>query len=134
MSSRLEFVMLADAPDVNMRALCKSSGVNRKTGCKWPDLYRPDGEAGLEDRSRQPHSSPNRSDDQLEAAVLALHEKYPCRGARKLKALWSEEVGKPPPNLIAAILRRHGRQLVPHVDKTSPARMRFGHDAPNSLW
>ena len=134
MSSRLEFVMLASAPDVNMQALCQSFGVSRKTGYKWLDLYRQHGEAGLEDRSRRPHISPKRSNDQLEAAVLALHEKYPCWGARKLKALLSEEVGKPHPNTIAAILRRHGRQLVPHVDKTDPARKRFEHDAPNSLW
>lgn len=134
MSSRLEFVMLASAPDVNMQALCQSFGVSRKTGYKWLDLYRKHGEIGLEDRSRRPHTSPKRSDDKLEAAVLALHEKYPCWGARKLKALLSEDVGQPHPNTISAILRRHGRQLVPHVDKTDPARKRFEHDAPNSLW
>ena len=71
MSSRLEFVMLASAPDVNMQALCQSFGVSRKTGYKWLDLYRKHGEAGLEDRSRRPHSSPRRSNDKLEAEVLA---------------------------------------------------------------
>lgn len=134
MSSRLEFVMLASAPDVNMQALCQSFGVSRKTGYKWLDLYCKHGEAGLEERSRRPHSSPKRCNDELEAAVLALHAKYPCWGARKLKALLPSQIGTPHPNTIAAILRRHGRQLVPHVDQVNPARKRFEHDAPNSLW
>lgn len=134
MSSRLEFVMLASAPNVNMQALCQSFGVSRRTGYKWLNLYREHGQAGLEDRSRRPISSPNRCSAELEAAVLALHDKYPCWGARKLRALLPEEIGKPHPNTIAAILRRHGRQLVPHVDQTNAAKKRFEHDAPNSLW
>lgn len=134
MSSRLEFVMLASVPDVDMQALCRSFGVSRKTGYKWLNVYRKEGPEGLENRSRRPHSSPKRCDDKLEAAVLALHDKYPCWGARKLKALLPEEIGKPHPNTIAAILRRHGRQLVPHVDKINPAKSRFEHDTPNSLW
>lgn len=134
MSSRLEFVMLAEAPGSNMKVLCQSFGVSRKTGYKWLDLYQTHGTSGLQERSRRPLESPKRSSAELEAAVLALHEKYPCWGARKLKALLPEAVGKPHPNTIAAILRRHGRQLVPHVDQTSPAKGRFEHEDPNSLW
>lgn len=134
MSSRLEFVMLADAPDIDMQALCRSFNISRKTGYKWLNAYRKDGAEGLQDRSRRPLSSPKRCNDALEAAVLALHDKYPCWGARKLRALLPEKVGAPHPNTISAILRRHGRQLVPHVDKTDPAKSRFEHDKPNSLW
>ncbi len=134
MSSRVEFVMLADAPGSNMKTLCQSFGVSRKTGYKWLDLYRRHGEEGLKERSRRPLSSPKRCSDELEAAVLALHEKYPCWGARKLRALLPEATGKPHPNTIAAILKRHGRQLVPHVDRINPAKGRFEHEEPNSLW
>jgi len=134
MSSRLEFAMLADASDSNMTVLCQSFGVSRKTGYKWLDLYRKHGAEGLQERSRRPLSSPKRCGAELEAAVLALHEKYPCWGARKLKALLPEVVGRPHPNTIAAILRRHGRQLVPHVSQTKPAKGRFEHEEPNSLW
>ena len=134
MSSRLEFARLATAPDVNMQALCQSFGVSRKTGYKWRDLYLEFGAEGLEDRSRRPHSSPKRSTDELEAAVVALHDAHPCWGARKLKALLSEKFGTPHPNTISAILRRHGRQLVPYADVTNPAKGRFEHEAPNQLW
>lgn len=134
MSSRLEFVMLASAPGVNMQALCQSFGISRKTGYKWRDMFIKYGEQGLADRSRRPHSSPERCNSALEAAVVALHDRYPCWGARKLKALLPASVGTPHPNTIAAILRRHGRQLVPHVDAMQPANSRFEHDAPNRLW
>jgi len=41
---------------------------------------------------------------------------------------------KPHHNTIDAILRRHGRQLVPQTDVQEPANKRFEHDAPNLLW
>lgn len=134
MSSRLEFVMLATAPGTNMQALCRHFGVSRKTGYKWRDLYLAQGEEGLKDRCRRPLSSPNRSDAELEAQVLALHDAYPCWGARKLRALLPDGAQKPHPNTIAAILRRHGRQLASHVDSTKLANTRFEHEAPNLLW
>ena len=134
MSSRLEFVMLAMAPGANMQTLCRSFGVSRKTGYKWLRLYQTHGKAGLQDRSRRPLSSPNRCTAQLEAVIVALHDTYPCWGARKLRALLPDGTDKPHPNTIAAILRRHGRQLVPHVDNTDPANKRFEHEAPNLLW
>jgi transposase InsO family protein len=126
--------MLATAAGANMQSLCRSFGISRKTGYKWRDLYLELGEAGLHDRSRRPLLSPNRSDTELEAMVVALHDTYPYWGARKLRALLPEGIDKPHPNTIAAILRRHSRQLVPHVDVTNPANKRFEHEAPNQLW
>ena len=134
MSSRLEFVMLAAAPGANMQSLCRSFGVSRKTGYKWLDLYLKHGEEGLKDRSRRPLSSPRRCNAELEAQVVALHDRYPCWGARKLCALLPEGGAKPHPNTIAAILRRHGRHLIPHVDVADTATKRFEHEAPNLLW
>jgi transposase InsO family protein len=117
-----------------MQALCRSFGISRKTGYKWRDLYLKQGREGLNDRSRRPLSSPGRCKAELEAAVVALHDAYPCWGARKLRALLPEGSDRPHPNTIAAILRRHGRQLVPHADKADPATRRFEHEAPNLLW
>lgn len=134
MTSRIEFVMLALAPGANKSALCRSFGVSRKTGHKWIEEYRLNGVEGLQDRSRRPLSSPNRSSAELEAMVVQLHDTYPCWGARKLQALLPAEFGKPHPNTIAAILRRNGRQIVPHAGETAPANKRFEHEAPNLLW
>lgn len=133
MTSRLEFVMLAGAPDANISALCSAFGISRKTGYKWLDLFEEQGKDGLIDRSRRPRSSPNRSDAALEEKVVALHETYLYWGARKLQALLPSEFGHPHPNTIAAILRRHGKQVLPST-KVSPAIKRFEHEAPNLLW
>lgn len=134
MSSRLEFVMLASAPGANIRALCRAHGISPKTAYKMLARYRQSGMDGLQDRSRRPVSSPNRSSAELEGQVLALHDAYPCWGPAKLRALLPEARPKPHHNTIAAILRRHGRQIAPHADVTEPATKRFEHEAPNLLW
>lgn len=134
MSSRLEFVMLAMAPGANMRALCRAYGISPKTGYKILTRFKEFGVEGLRDRSRRPHSSPRNSSAELEAEVVALHVAYPCWGARKLQALLPAELDKPHPNTIAAILRRHGRRIVPNADIAEPANKRFEHEAPNLLW
>lgn len=134
MASRLEFVMLAGAPGANVSALCQSFGISRKTAYKWLALFAEQGKDGLHDRSRRPHSSPRRSGDALEAQVVALHDIYPYWGARKLQALLPNDSGKPHPNTIAAILKRHGRQILAPTDVPSPAIKRFEHEAPNLLW
>lgn len=134
MSSRLEFVMLAQVPGANIRALCRSFNISPKTGYKLLARYREQGESGLHDGSRRPLSSPNRSSNELEAQVLALHDRYPCWGSRKLHALLPEHLPKPHPSTIDAILRRHGRQIQPPPGEPRPARKRFEHEAPNLLW
>lgn len=134
MASRLEFVMLAGAPGANLSALCRSFGVSRKTGHKWLALFKDQGKEGLQDRSRRPHASPNRSDAELEARVLALHDAYPYWGARKLQALLPEGLAKPHPNTISAILRRHGKQVLSSSDAGPAATKRFERHAPNLLW
>lgn len=134
MSSRLEFVKLAQAPDANFKALCEVFRISRKTGYKWIQRYGESGAAGLQDRSRRPHSSPHRSTANLEAAVLALHEAYPCWGGRKLEKLLPSDSPHPHFTTIDAILKRHRRQLVPLGDSGKPASKRFEHEAPNLLW
>lgn len=134
MTSRLEFVSLASAPGANISMLCRAFGVSRKTAYKWLALFKQQGRDGLADRSRRPLNSPKRSDAQLEAEVVALHDAHPCWGPRKLQALLSEQTARPHPNTIAAILRRHGRQVILSGDAGPPANKRFEHEAPNLLW
>lgn len=134
MSSRLEFVTLALAPGANIRALCRAYGISPKTGYKLLARFKEFGSDGLEDRSRRPLLSPKRSNAELEAQVVALHDAYPCWGGYKLAALLPDGMAKPHPNTIHAILRRHGRQIASNADVTEPANKRFEHEAPNLLW
>lgn len=134
MSSRLEFVMLAQAPGANIRALCRAFEISPKTGYKWLERFKERGQDGLQDQSRRPLASPLRSSGELESRVLALHDKYPCWGSRKLRALLPESGDKPHPSTIDAILKRHGRHIVGQEAAQQAARKRFEHAAPNQLW
>lgn len=134
MSSRLEFVRLAAAPDANFSSLCSAFGISRKTGYKWLERFAADGIDGLSDRSRRPNSSPNRSDAEIENAIVALYLAYPCWGSRKLKALLPDEFPDIHPSTIDAILRRNGCELAPSRKPGKLALGRFEHEAPNLLW
>lgn len=134
MSLRLEFVCLATAEGTNVRDLCRRFDVSPRTAYKWLRRWQEGGPEALADLSRRPHTSPQRSSPQLEAAVLALRDEHPAWGPRKLRALLPPEVSPPPaPSTVAAILRRHG--LVPPEEgaKHKPWR-RFAATEPNDLW
>jgi transposase-like protein len=108
---RFEFVVLASAEGANVAALCRRFGISRETGHKWIGRFKAGGKASLEDRSRRPAASPDKTPDDVEAAVLALRAKHPAWGGRKLRArlraLGREDA--PAASTITAILRRHGR-------------------------
>jgi transposase InsO family protein len=134
MSSRQEFVVLAQQPGANVSELCRRFEISPKTGYKWINRYRQHGEAGLCDQSRRPLSSPTSSLPALEQAVLALHETYPAWGSRKLRSLLKGFAALPHHSTIEAILRRHGRQLRYGTKPDTRAPSRFEHEAPNELW
>lgn len=135
MSMRREFVLLAEQPQSNVRELCRRYGISPKTAYKWLNRHRAQGEAGLQEQSRRPLHSPARSSPALEAAVVALHRRFPFWGARKLLSLLPADFGRPHHSTLDAILRRHGCQVRYHGDTApAPASRRFEHAQPNLLW
>jgi transposase InsO family protein len=135
MSQRLELVKLAQAEGANVAELCRRFGVSRKTAYKWIKVGADGGADALADRSRRPHHSPKRSAEQIEAAVLAVREKHPVWGGRKIRAvLVRQGVERPPAaSTITAILRRHDR-INPEDSERSKEWTRFVHPRPNDLW
>ena len=85
MSLRREFVMLGLQEEVHRAELCGRFGVSRKTGYKWLRRFQEEGLRGLVDRPRRPEHSPHRTDPALEAVVVALRERHPAWGGRKLQ-------------------------------------------------
>lgn len=135
MSLREEFVRLAGAEGTNLSELCRQFDIARRTGYRWLRRSQAEGLAGLEDRSRRPHSSPRQTPPELEARVVALRQQHPAWGARKLsrrlRDLGLADV--PAPSTVTAILRRHG--LLEGSRAGLPrAFTRFEHAAPNDLW
>jgi transposase InsO family protein len=132
---RLEFVRLALAPGANVSELCRRFAVSRSNGYKWIHRYQADGPAGLQERSRRPHSSPARTPPEIEARVLAMRAEHPAWGGRKIHwALKPEGLAEPPaPSTITDILRRGGVLDGPGAGEPRDW-IRFEREAPNELW
>lgn len=119
--------------------LCQRYGVARKTGYKVIERYLRYGPAGLEERSRKPHYSPNQTDAEIVAALLEARRRHSSWGAKKLLRIvrrhhprWS----LPGRSTVCDILSRHGmvakkrqRRQLGHPGKPSSLIL-----APNDLW
>jgi transposase InsO family protein len=135
-SLRQEFVHLARQDGANVRALCRQFGISPKTGYKWLDRFEDSaGDAqALHDRRRRPLSSPTRSCDAVEQAVLAVRREHPAWGGRKIaRRLLDLGQVSVAPSTATHILRRHGL-ITPEAGQAAQPWQRFEHDAPNSLW
>ena len=86
MEERLEFVRELATGLFTMTELAADYGISRLTGYKWLERYAADGAAGMGDRSRRPHHSPQATDADLVEALLAQRRRHPTWGAKKLLA------------------------------------------------
>lgn len=128
-----EFCRLALQPRANIRSLCRGFGVSPTTGYKLLARFQSAGSAGLAERPRRPHSSPERTSAAIEAEVLAVRAEHPAWGGRKIaRVLHNSGLAAPAPSTITAILRRHGVPL--GLSGTSRTWRRFTHAQPNDLW
>jgi len=118
---------------VNRRELCRRFGISPETGYKWLGRWAA-GDASLVDRSRRPHSSPERTEAETEALVLAVRDAHPAWGARKIvRCLEREGHEAPALSTVHTILCRHGR-VGPPTGTGGQAYQRFEKPAPNLLW
>jgi transposase InsO family protein len=128
---RREFVRLAMQEGANRRELCRRFGIHPDTGYKW--LGRWQSGQDVADRSRRPHSSPQRTADAIEQRVLAVRDTHPAWGARKIvRCLQREGQSSPVVSTVHEILCRSGR-IKPAVGG-AVASQRFEMPAPNLLW
>lgn len=138
LDQRLEFVLLARNPGCNIRELCRGFGISAKTGYKWKKRYEQLGDAGLLDRSRRPNTSPSRSRDDVEAAVLTVRDEHPAWGGRKIRCVLEREHLLPTERLpgvstVTRILHRHGR-ITQAASRAAKPLQRFERSEPNELW
>ncbi|MGH8688159.1 MAG: IS481 family transposase [Burkholderiales bacterium] len=139
MDQRTQFIADYLRGALSVTELCALYEVSRKTGYKFIERYLRQGPAGLEERSRRPHESPNRTDEEIVAAILEARRRHPSWGGKKLLALIRKrhrDWDLPHRSTVCDILSRHG--MVP----TRRTRRRIGHPgkptrsilAPNDLW
>jgi len=135
MTLRQEFVSLSLQDGANRRQLCERFGISPKTGYKWLERYREQGVSGLVDHSRRPLHSPTRARESIEAEVVALRDRHPSWGGRKLNRrlldLGRQDV--PTPSTITRILHRHDL-ITPAASERNTHWQRFEHEQANDLW
>ena len=132
---RLRFVHRAEEKKDKLVDLCREYGISRPTANLWLQRFRSEGAAGiLVERSRRPHRSPGQTATEVTAAVMALRQKYPDWGARKLHHILQNQgpEAKPSVTTVQRIIARGG--LIRETDRHPSAIRRFQRDEPNQLW
>ena len=113
LEQRYRFQQEWNTDDWSLAELCRDFGISRKTGYKWLERYDQEGVEGLKDQSRAPREHPNALDDSVEEQVIAIREKHPSWGARKIRACLERDEAPvvPATSTIGAILRTNGLTL-----------------------
>lgn len=91
--------------------VAKAMGVSRQCAHRWLARFDAEGDAGLEDRSSRPHSSPTRTSVEIEQRVVAARLELRV-GPDRL----ADDLGVPA-RTISRILRRH---QVPYLSECDP--------------
>jgi transposase InsO family protein len=139
MDQKTQFIADYLRDRLSVSELCELYCVSRKTGYKWIDRYLQQGPVGLEERSRQPHRSPNATPAHMVAAFVELRTHHPSWGAKKLLSILERRQPRwdlPGRSTVCEILSRSG--LVPKKRQ----RRAIGHPgppaspmrAPNDVW
>jgi len=137
--NRKEFIEQVYASEKNITDLCSEFQISRKTAYKWIQRYKDDGNEGLKDRSRAPHSQPGKTDESKERRIVEVKHRYPSWGPKKvlanLKAQYPEEYW-PSDTTIGNILDKNGLVVGKKRRKRFPAKSDpLSHCcAPNDIW
>jgi len=139
MDQKTQFVSEYLRDTISFTELCDRYGISRKTGYKWIDRYQAEGPAGLADRSRRPHSSPDETPEPLRLAIIEARRRHPSWGGKKLlKHLKGKDPQADWPSrwTVCEILCRAGlvRQRTRRRKPGHPGKPISIATAPNDLW
>jgi putative transposase len=111
MDNRMRFVNALTEDGAIIAEICERFGVSRETGYKWLKRYQNKGVDGLKDLSRAPLQHGLAHPDELVQKILALRERWPHWGPRKLRAklvALEPDIQLPAASTIGDWLRREG--------------------------
>jgi transposase InsO family protein len=129
---RVRFVEAAASGERSFSSLCVLFGISRPTGYLWLKRFREGGVAAMAEHSRRPIRSPARLGAEVEERIVALRQRYPEWGARKLAVLLDREGILVPRMTVHRVLARRG--LLHPLDRHPKATGSFCREQPNQLW
>ena len=124
----------------SLSELCSRFGISRTTGYKWIHRYQASGRPdALSDRSRRPHHSPTRISDEIVQLLLAVRDKHPFWGPRKILCLVAKsypDLILPAESTVALILNRNGyiKPRRKRIKRYHPGRPLTVITRPNEVW
>jgi transposase InsO family protein len=95
MNQRTEFVLKALQTD-NFSGLCREYGISPKTGYKWQERFLQEGLAGMSEKSRRPHSSPEGLAEEKVCRMIRLKQRHVHWGPRKIREVYQRQWGEAP--------------------------------------
>lgn len=138
MDEKTSFVTEYYAGEVSFTELCASFGISRTLGYKYIKRYECDGDAGLEELSRAPRHTWNKTSALVEQLILQVRHRYSRWGALTIYDLLDGAISAsvlPAVSTIELILKRHGlikeRRRVRRIRETHPI---FVARRPNEIW
>jgi transposase InsO family protein len=119
--------------------VARDYGVSRRWVQKLIARYQAEGEAGLEPRSRRPHSSPQQIAPDLEERIVELRKTLSAEGldagAATIAVHLTRRHGSAPANsTIWRILTRRGFVTPQPRKRPRSSYVRFAADQPNERW
>lgn len=132
--------------ELNVSRFCAEEKTSRKTFYKWVARYREGGVAGLEDRSRRPHTSPNQLSAQVEELIVGLRKELADGGLDHgaITILWHLDRRRqrgevsiealPSQATVWRVLVRRGFVVPEPHKRPKSSIVRFEAPAPNEWW
>ena len=120
MAWRLRLLQEAGASARSVARTCRRFGLSRRTFYKWRKRYKDHGDAGLCDRPRKPHRSPQSTPRDVVSKILYLRQNYhfgPSKIADYLKRFHGVAIAA---SSVHRILERHGMNRLPANQKHRP--------------
>jgi putative transposase len=139
MEQRLRFIADVLAGDETITELCERYEISRRTGYKWIGRHRLEGVEGLKERSRAPLVHGRARPPVMLAAVLAIKDRWPLWGPRKLRGkleVLYPDWEVPAASTIGDWLRREGLTRARRRRRRCPPYTQpFAEvGAPNDVW
>lgn len=134
MEVRLRVVM-AVRDGAGVVEVAEQFGISRQTVAAWRKRYEAGGLAGLSERSRRPHSSPNRISCEVEAMICELRREHRRWGARRIAYELQRHTGGhgPSRSTVHRVLVRNGL-INPQEQRHQRVYRRWEREAPMHLW
>lgn len=139
MDERIKFVAEHLRQERTLSELCRCYGISRPTAYKWLERYALHGPAGFVERSCAPKQHPNQTPVAVEERIIALRQRHPQWGPRKLLALLERDAPQqrwPAQSTAGEILKRHGLTQARRVRRRTPGYEGPRHQgvSPNDVW